>query len=60
MTYSVAAITAHMKETGLDFHAALADLEATKGPAPVYACIECGEMLCNEPDTMCGACLFPD
>ena len=58
MTYPVRQIMDHMKATGLEFGAAADDLEKTLGPAPVYPCTECGEMLSTEPDTMCGDCLF--
>ncbi len=57
--YGVREITDHMKATGLDFHAAHADLQATKGPAnaPLFPCTGCGETICREPDSLCGACL---
>lgn len=61
-SYSIPEISAHMKATGLDFHAAHADLQEKNGPAnpTYYPCSECGEVICREPDTLCSACLFPD
>jgi hypothetical protein len=60
--YSVPEIMAHMKATGLDFHAASADLTAARGPdtSPRHACAGCGEVINREPDALCGACLFDE
>ena len=57
MTYPISRITGHCRATGLPFHRAAEDLTARFGVAPVYACPECGELICSEPGRMCGACL---
>lgn len=60
-SYPPLTIKRHAERTGLDFHAALEDLIRTQGPAPLYPCTECGEVIVTEPDRMCGSCLFdPD